>query len=437
MNAKGFFLFKFTSKKGVDDVLENGPWLIRNVPIILKPWTLNTNLLKEDLTNIPVWVKFHDVPLAMFSDDGFSLLATLIGTPKRLDAFTSQMCKESWGRSSFARCMIEVKSDEVLKDSVTVEIPLIDGTGSTIEKIRVEYEWKPPRCDKCKVFGHTLVECPKVVIPTAQPTKNASDGFQTVSNKKKGKQVGSNLGRGGFTKPVVGKHFEYQPKRTPPEPKKVDGTKKKASDVPSVSGTKISTSNQFAALNMDDTDAFGIPSNDNNRDVDAGHTREVTADESTKIGNTMEVNVDVSTTIGNASQDPLVSDFNSQEPLVSDLLGTKEVGSTPIVDKIGKLEKLIIDGKATLVDDDGHPIPSTSFTKRANPFSKVGVVVVSESDDDEVLNTFDESANLFGGGHECEDEYDYDDYSKQIYDLPGELDALNVIYGLNLQGRRK
>ena len=56
MNAKGFFFFKFNSKKGVDDVLENGPWLIRNVPIILKPWTLNTNLLKEDLTNIPVWV---------------------------------------------------------------------------------------------------------------------------------------------------------------------------------------------------------------------------------------------------------------------------------------------------------------------------------------------------------------------------------------------
>ena len=84
MNAKGFFFFKFSSKKGVEDVLENGPWLIINVSIILKPWNLNTNLLKEDLTNIPVWVKFHDVPLAMFSDDGLSLLATLIGTPQNV-----------------------------------------------------------------------------------------------------------------------------------------------------------------------------------------------------------------------------------------------------------------------------------------------------------------------------------------------------------------
>jgi hypothetical protein len=189
----------------------------------------------------------------------------------------------------------------------------------------------------------------------------------------------------------VGKQFQYQPKKNPPEPKKAGGTKKKTSDVASSSGTKISTSNQFDALNMDDTDTFGIPTYETNMDVDVGRS-----------------------------------------------MGTKEVGSTPIVDKISKLEKLLIDGKATLVDDEGHPIPSASVTKRANPFSKVGEVVVSDSEEEEVLNTFDESANLFGGGHEREDELDdYDDYSKQIYDLPGELDALTAIYGFNLQGRRK
>ncbi|PWA45854.1 zinc knuckle CX2CX4HX4C [Artemisia annua] len=423
MNAKGFFFFKFTSKKGVDDVLENGPWLIRNVPIILKPWNLNTNLLKEDLTNIPVWVKFHDVPLAMFSDDGLSLLATLIGTPKRLDAFTSQMCKESWGRSSFARCMIEVKSDEVLRDSLTVEIPLLDGSGSTIEKIRVEYEWKPPRCDNCKIFGHTLSDCPKVVAPPVQSTKSVNDGFMTVNNRKKGKQGGSTTqGNRGFTKPVVGKQFQYQPKKTPTEPKKVDGTKKRTSDVPSTSGTKISTSNQFDALNIDDADAFGTPSNDNNKDVDAGSSMEVNADKSSKTASTIEVNKDESNKTGNTME------VNEEE---------LSKGSTPIVEKIGKLEKLLIDGRATLVDDNGHPIPSTSATKRGNPFSKVGKIVVSDSED-EVANPFDESANLFGGGQEFEQEYDdYDDYANQVYDLPGNLDAFNAMYGTKLQGPRK
>ena len=87
--------------------------------------------------------------------------------------------------------MIDVKSDEMLRDSITVEIPLLDGTGSTIEKIRVEYEWKPPRCVKCMVFGHTILDCPKVVVPPVQPTKPVNDGFTAVNHKKKGKQGGS------------------------------------------------------------------------------------------------------------------------------------------------------------------------------------------------------------------------------------------------------
>ena len=41
--------------------------------------------------------------------------------------------------------------------------------------------------------------------------------------------------------------------------------------------------------------------------------------------------------------------------------------------------------------------------------------VVDFDSEEETMNVFDESTNLFGGGHEREDEYnDYDDYSKQI-----------------------
>ena len=191
--------------------------------------------------------------------------------------------------------MIEVKSDEVLRNSLTVEIPLLDGLGSTIEKIRVEYEWRPPRCDTFKIFGHTLVEFPKSVLPPNQPSKSGNYGFQTVNNKKKGKQSGStNTGQRGFTKPTLGKKFIYQPKKPPPEPKKVDVNKKKAADVPSTSGTNIVTSNQFDALNMADTDDFGIP------------TKEVTLDVAS--GNTLEAKEDGSLKTATTSQKPLVSD---------------------------------------------------------------------------------------------------------------------------------
>ncbi|GJR09249.1 zf-CCHC domain-containing protein [Tanacetum coccineum] len=59
-------LLKFVEKAGLEAVLENGPWMIRNTLIILKNWSVSTSLLKEELTRIPIWVKLHDVPLQVF-----------------------------------------------------------------------------------------------------------------------------------------------------------------------------------------------------------------------------------------------------------------------------------------------------------------------------------------------------------------------------------
>ena len=45
----------------------------------------------------------------------------------------------------------------------------------------MEYEWRPPRCDTCKIFGHALVECPKSVLPPNQPSKSGNDGDEAKS----------------------------------------------------------------------------------------------------------------------------------------------------------------------------------------------------------------------------------------------------------------
>ncbi|GJV03626.1 zinc knuckle CX2CX4HX4C containing protein [Tanacetum coccineum] len=122
MNSKGSFFFKFKTTKGLEDVLENGPWMIRNSPIILKKWAMNTRLCKEEFTRIRVWVKIYDVPLQVFSEDGISIIASHIGKPIMLDSYTISMCIESWGRSSFARCLIEVSADDVFKDTLTMGV---------------------------------------------------------------------------------------------------------------------------------------------------------------------------------------------------------------------------------------------------------------------------------------------------------------------------
>ncbi|PWA55018.1 ATPase, F1/V1/A1 complex, alpha/beta subunit, Zinc knuckle CX2CX4HX4C [Artemisia annua] len=337
-----------------------GPWLIRNLPLILTKWTPDVSLTKSKVTKVLVWIKLHNVPLLAYSEDGLSFIATQVG------------------HISFARALVELSSDSELKREVTMAIPKEDDSGFITACIKVEYEWKPPHCEECKVSGHDLISCPKCVkeaVPNDINMAAEASSYVAVS-------------------------------------KKPNANNGKINTEASTSGMTVATSNPFDALAIDDTDESGIPC------------------------------------------------------------------PTPIVEKIRMLEKLIIDGKATLVDDDGYPLkkvdylgikkeaqvdgsqktgkdlqeqlvselrekehvaaskpssssspyakpssysssPCISSTKVVNPFSKVGDVVCSDSDEDEVLEPDNPMAKYLastGGGYELKD-YFSDDYAAQVYDL--------------------
>ncbi|GKC41546.1 reverse transcriptase domain-containing protein [Tanacetum coccineum] len=111
----------------MDAMLENGPWFIRNTSFILNKWNPDVNLLKEDVGNVPIWVKFHGVPMMAFSEGRLSVIATKLGIPLMLDSYTSDMCMQSCGRSNYARAMIELRADVKLKATIMVVMPkLVD-----------------------------------------------------------------------------------------------------------------------------------------------------------------------------------------------------------------------------------------------------------------------------------------------------------------------
>ncbi|GJS81493.1 glucomannan 4-beta-mannosyltransferase 9-like protein [Tanacetum coccineum] len=120
------FSFQFSSIDGLDAMLKNGPWFIRNNPLILKKWHPDENLLKEDVSTVLVWVKLHGVPITAFSEDGLSAIATKLGTPLMLDSYTFDMCMQSWDRSSYVRVKIELRADVELKDNIVVDMPKIN-----------------------------------------------------------------------------------------------------------------------------------------------------------------------------------------------------------------------------------------------------------------------------------------------------------------------
>nr|GEV66314.1 hypothetical protein [Tanacetum cinerariifolium] len=80
--------------KGVNSVLIDGPWMIRGIPIFLNKWSTSVSLLKEHLSRIPVWVKFHDVSLVAYTSDGLRLIATNI---ERGGNFWARVIKSIYG----------------------------------------------------------------------------------------------------------------------------------------------------------------------------------------------------------------------------------------------------------------------------------------------------------------------------------------------------
>ncbi|GJV14706.1 RNA-directed DNA polymerase, eukaryota, reverse transcriptase zinc-binding domain protein [Tanacetum coccineum] len=153
---------EFDTKEGMEKVIENGPWLVRRVPLILNVWTPNTVLRKEEVKKALVWVKMHHVPIAVYFEVGLSMITTQIGSPIMLDTYTSNMCVRSWGKKEYARALIEISAERELMESIVITIPLGKGKGHTLATIDIDYEWKPPLCSTCKIFDHTNEKCPKL-----------------------------------------------------------------------------------------------------------------------------------------------------------------------------------------------------------------------------------------------------------------------------------
>ncbi|GKD38043.1 hypothetical protein Tco_1258250, partial [Tanacetum coccineum] len=63
------------------------------------------------------------------SDAHISNTVADVGTPLMLESYISDMCIQSWGRSSYARALIGVRANVELKDNIVVAMPKLVGKG--------------------------------------------------------------------------------------------------------------------------------------------------------------------------------------------------------------------------------------------------------------------------------------------------------------------
>ncbi|GJX39774.1 replication protein A 70 kDa DNA-binding subunit C-like protein [Tanacetum coccineum] len=135
---------------------------------------------------LPLWVKIMSPPLEAWSKKGLSALASRIGTPLIVDVMTTRMCAEGVASLGYARVLVEANARKGLEDIIEVLYKNKTNGDQFMKKVRVKYDWKPPVCTHCGVFGHSENKCHKNLKIKEKIKENDKDveGFIKVGNKK-------------------------------------------------------------------------------------------------------------------------------------------------------------------------------------------------------------------------------------------------------------
>jgi len=160
----GWLVYKFKTEEDKLTVLRGGPYLVYGRPLVLRPMMKVFHFSSEEMSRVPVWVKFPNLPLCCWSPVCLSKIASILGKPIQCDQLTSTL-----SRMSYARVLVEIDLLEELRHLVEISLP----EGLTLHQ-KVVYETLPKYCNFCHVLGHTRLLCLKATstiktVPCNQP----------------------------------------------------------------------------------------------------------------------------------------------------------------------------------------------------------------------------------------------------------------------------
>ncbi|GKC09511.1 RNA-directed DNA polymerase, eukaryota, reverse transcriptase zinc-binding domain protein [Tanacetum coccineum] len=117
-------------RKRMKKVLESGPWMVQNVPLVLNVWEPGIWLDKIEPSVIPIWVCVYNIPMELYNGNGIGKIMSGVGKPLLMDNMTKQSCLKKLGNRPAKVGMLDVK-----------------------------YQWKPPFCTHCKTFRNFTLSC--------------------------------------------------------------------------------------------------------------------------------------------------------------------------------------------------------------------------------------------------------------------------------------
>lgn len=156
-------------------MLEEGPYFMIKVPIVVKIWSLGFDFCSKVLKEYPIWVQFQSLPRASWGEDSPSRISIMVVVPCFADDCTSRQ-----KRMQYARVLVKVDVTRPLIDQVDVDM----GNGKVfLQKVKVEY--KPKFCGK---KNEVMRRVPKKVITTPMmevvtPVVISNDPIEKLDSK--------------------------------------------------------------------------------------------------------------------------------------------------------------------------------------------------------------------------------------------------------------
>lgn len=177
--GKGVYLVRFHSKENMLNVCNGDHLFFDSKPLIMKPWSPEIDIMKDDIKTFPLWIKFPGLDLKYWGTKALSKISSGVGKFVKQDGPTLNK-----DRLQFARVLVETDLESPLPDTIS----FINEKGVTITQ-SVVYDWKPVLCSTCKRFGHAAKDCKsgalksiKRWVPKAQQPQAVA--AQQVSNQQ-------------------------------------------------------------------------------------------------------------------------------------------------------------------------------------------------------------------------------------------------------------
>jgi hypothetical protein len=167
----GFFLIRFDSQTGFEDVLKGGPWFIVEHFLSLRPWVPNFRASEASIKTISIWVRLPELPVEYYHKDCLLCIGSGLGPVLRVDFNTA-----AGTRGRFARICVQIDLEKPLAKTVRV--------GKT--RLAVIYEGIGLLCFHCGRIGHWSERCPSRVLEEEEIPVDTSGSRAEEEDKPKG-----------------------------------------------------------------------------------------------------------------------------------------------------------------------------------------------------------------------------------------------------------